>query len=118
MVHARHLRMIHARHLRMIHACHLRVLHSSMSAHGLHPAISDLPSFRYGRLHSGAGCQRGSRVATAVHGFGEDGVRLVIFRCHQHIVGFRHGNTELIHIYRLHWLTICRYHGHLQAGNT
>ncbi|MCY1281560.1 hypothetical protein D9M70_303700 [compost metagenome] len=92
---------------------HAAVIH----AHVGHADQRARVRLRYRGAQSLAHGQGAAGVAGAVHGLGEEGVGLVAGGLHQHVVGFGHGNAELIDAHRLHWLAVGGDHRHLQAGD-
>ena len=99
--------MVHARHVvpRMGHA------------HVGHGQQARRAQCRHLGLHAGTWRQGGERIAAAVHGFGEQGVGLVLPGLDDHVVGLGHGDTQLIDHHRLHIVAVGLHHGHGQARN-
>ncbi|MCY1444587.1 hypothetical protein D9M71_610670 [compost metagenome] len=61
--------------------------------------------------------QGAAGIAGAIHGLGKDGVSLFTGRFNDDVVGFRHGDTELVDAHRLDVLAVSRHHGHFQPRN-
>ena len=117
MVHAGHRRVVHARHRAVIHARggrraglaharHRAMIHAGHAAahvmghaHVHHGQQLDRVQRRHVGLHAGARCQRGARVAGAVHGLRKM-VGAVLGRFDDHVVGLGHGDAELVDLHR------------------
>ena len=89
-----------------------------MRTHGLHATIGNVTPSRNVRLHAHARCQSGAGIATTVHRFGKDGVCLVIFRRHQHVIRLGNTNAKLIDRHRLNGLTVSGNYCHLESRDT
>ncbi len=63
--------------------------------------------FLYGKSASG--------VASTIHGLGKDGVRGLVCRFDNDVIGFSNGNTELIDTHRPDWLAVRGHDCHLQS---
>ncbi|MDT4809231.1 hypothetical protein FQZ97_421110 [compost metagenome] len=131
MIHAGHLTVVHTGHAAMVHPAHLAVVHARHPAlrgtviHARHAAVIHA-HIRHAnqrarvdvwnrRTQPLAHRQGAAGVTATVHGLREEGVGLLALGLDYDVVGFGHGDTELVDADRLDVLPVGRHHCHLQA---
>ncbi len=105
--------MIHSLHGAVVHARHAFVGHAHVGHGQQGPAIERR---RLGR-HLRSRGQGAAPKRRPPHGGGEDGKGTVFPGPDDHVVGFRHGNAELIYLDGLHIIPIGVDYQHLQTWN-
>ena len=102
----------------MIHSGHAAMVHAGHTAHVSHGQARRFAQLRHGRFHTLFRGQCCPGIARTSHGFGKNGVRLLILRAHNHVVGFGHTNPEFVHVNRLNVVAIGLDHGHIKTGDS
>src|SRR5580765_2264075 len=98
-----------------VHALHTHALHTH--AHILHRSNRSGPTLRNRRRHARSRRERAARIAAAVHGLGKNGIRAILDRFDDDIVGLRHSHAKLIHRDRLDVLSVRLHDCHHEPRN-
>ncbi|MND93924.1 hypothetical protein D3C80_861260 [compost metagenome] len=87
-------------------------------AHVGHAQLGTRIGLGYRRAQTLAHGQGAAGVAAAVHGLGEQGIGvLTAIGGDDHVVGFRHAQTDFVDLHRLDVLAVGGDHGELEAGD-
>ena len=100
----------------MIHPVHAAVVHPA-HPHVAHGQGRSLTEWRNLGRHAEAGRERGAAHAGTIDGLGHDGVGAVLGRPDDDVIGFGHGDLELVDLDWPHVHPVRLDDGHGQAGD-